>query len=84
VFFRRCREMRMTTDDKPVSPAQASNLLASLGYPIATATLAQKRCHGGGPQFIKFGRRVLYKPSALCAWVSSTARTVENTSQLAA
>ena len=76
--------MTIDADDRPVPPEQASSLLGGLGYPVAKATLAQLRCHGGGPQFIKFGRRVLYKPSALRSWVSSTARTVDNTSQLAA
>ncbi|GEP61291.1 hypothetical protein RSO01_84570 [Reyranella soli] len=76
--------MGIDADDRPLPPEQASSLLEGLGYPVAKATLAQLRCHGGGPEFIKFRRRVLYKPSALRAWVSSTARTAENTSQLAA
>jgi hypothetical protein len=70
-------------DDKPLAPPQASKLLGDLGYPIAPATLAQKRVHGGGPAFIKFGRRVLYKPSVLQAWISETARVQSSTSQAA-
>lgn len=32
-------------------------------------TLAEWRCSGNGPQFIKVGRLVRYSPEALQAWI---------------
>jgi hypothetical protein len=70
-------------DDKPLPPTQASETLSGLGFPVAPATLAQKRVHGGGPTFLKFGRRVLYRPSALRQWVDAKTREQSSTSQAA-
>jgi hypothetical protein len=68
-------------DDKPLPPPEASALLGDLGHPVATGTLAQKRVHGGGPRFLKFGRRVSYRPSALRQWVKSKTRELSTTSE---
>lgn len=39
-------------------------------YGIATSTLAKMRLSGGGPVFVKLGRRVLYRQDDLNNWVS--------------
>lgn len=36
---------------------------------LAPATLAKLRVFGGGPPFVKLGRRVLYSESELKAWI---------------
>lgn len=46
---------------------------------IAPKTLANQRCRGDGPPFIKLGRLVRYDPSATDAWL--TARTRTSTSE---
>ncbi len=43
-------------------------------YRQSTATLATWRCRGGGPCFVKLGRRVLYRVSDLDAWVAKAGR----------
>lgn len=48
---------------------------------IAVATLAKMRCVGGGPPFVKAGRKVLYRRGDLIAWLS--ARRVRNTTEAA-
>jgi hypothetical protein len=75
--------MLLPADDKPMPTTAASGLLRDLGYPVAAATLAVKRVRGGGPEYVKFGRRVLYKPSALREWIEGQARVLTNTSQAA-
>ena len=49
----------------------ASALLAELGIPCAAATLATLATRGGGPPFVKFGPRALYRRSDLVAWAQS-------------
>jgi hypothetical protein len=46
---------------------------------LSPSTLSKLRCFGGGPPFLKLGRKVCYRPSDLVAWLS--ARRVDNTSQ---
>ncbi len=48
---------------------------------LSRATLASLRCRGGGPPFLKLGRRVVYPLSELRAW--RDARLVRSTSQVA-
>jgi predicted DNA-binding transcriptional regulator AlpA len=48
---------------------------------IAVATLAKMRCMGGGPLFVKLGRRVVYRRSDVIAWLN--ARRVRNTTEAA-
>jgi predicted DNA-binding transcriptional regulator AlpA len=48
---------------------------------IAAATLAKMRCMGGGPLFVKLGRRVVYRRSDVIAWLN--ARRVRNTTEAA-
>lgn len=42
-------------------------------------TLAEWRCKGNGPRFVKVGNRVRYTPAALAEWIES--RTVASTSE---
>jgi hypothetical protein len=50
---------------------QASDFLTARGYKTAPATLNKKRCVGGGPEFELFGRRPLYKETALLEWAQA-------------
>ena len=50
-------------------------------YHQSLATLATWRCRGGGPRFVKLGRRVLYRLADLEAWVDQNSRA--NTSEAA-
>lgn len=49
---------------------------------LSVSTLAKLRLTGNGPRFINLGRRVLYDPSDLNAWVASRKRN--STSDLVA
>jgi hypothetical protein len=62
-------------DDDAMLDAQAAERLIGLRM----ATLAKMRCMGGGPPFVKAGRRVLYRRSDLIAWLN--ARRVRNTTE---
>jgi predicted DNA-binding transcriptional regulator AlpA len=42
---------------------------------IPESTLAQYRSRGGGPRFIKLGRKVLYRAEDVQRWISEHART---------
>jgi len=41
---------------------------------LAPASLATWRCHGRGPRFVKVGRAVFYRRSAIKAWLKSQER----------
>lgn len=68
-------------DDRPMDPRAASAYLAQRGFPVAEATLAKKRCCGGSAKFLRYGRRILYRPSALEEWIASRTRELRNTSE---
>jgi excisionase family DNA binding protein len=42
---------------------------------LGKSTLDKARVHGGGPKFIKIGKRVLYDPDDLDAWLAQHKRT---------
>jgi hypothetical protein len=63
--------------DTPIDGHAASEFLTNRGFHYAEATLTRMRSVGGGPVFLKHGRRVVYRPSDLLAWIKS--RTVEKT-----
>ena len=44
-----------------------------------TKTLQAWRCRGGGPEFVKVGRLVRYRPESVLEWIA--ARTVRSTSE---
>jgi hypothetical protein len=50
-------------------------------YRQSLATLATWRCKGGGPRYIKLGRRILYRETDLQAWVEQNSRA--HTSEVA-
>lgn len=59
-----------------MTPAEAARYLR-----LAVATLAKARCWGGGPVFMRLGRRIGYKRSDLDAWLS--VRRAKSTSDAA-
>lgn len=63
--------MNDNPDDTPVGRKDAANFLTGRGYTISPATLAKLATVGGGPAYVKFGRRPLYTKHALLAWVRS-------------
>jgi predicted DNA-binding transcriptional regulator AlpA len=64
-------------DDQVMLDVQAAARLIGL----SVATLAKMRCMGGGPPFVKAGRRVLYRRADIKAWLD--ARRVNNTTEAA-
>ncbi len=53
-------------------PNLACQLLSrEFGITRAPVTLAKLRCNGGGPEFLKIGRAVLYPEGALREWAYS-------------
>lgn len=42
---------------------------------LSESTLAKLRLNGNGPTYCKLGRRVVYRPEDLDAWLSSRATT---------
>lgn len=70
-------------NDRPMDTRATSEHLAKCGYPTAEATLAKYRTQGGGPAFIRYGRRIYYRPSALAAWVTGRSRELRSTSEAA-
>ena len=42
---------------------------------LAVQTLAKLRCAGGGPQFVKISRRVVYPRASLQAWMDARVRS---------
>lgn len=63
------------TDDDAILDVQAAALFTGL----RAATLAKMRCVGGGPIFVKAGRRVLYRRCDIIAWLK--ARRVRSTTE---
>ena len=72
-----------TSNDRPMEARAASAYLAEQGFPLAEATLAKYRTIGGGPAFLRYGRRILYRPSALNDWLAARVRELHNTSEAA-
>ena len=46
---------------------------------LAKQTLAVLRVEGGGPKYVKLGRRVLYDPTDIASWIEANKRA--NTSE---
>jgi predicted DNA-binding transcriptional regulator AlpA len=42
---------------------------------LSERTLERSRVTGDGPPFVKAGRRVLYRPADIDAWIASRVRT---------
>jgi len=62
--------------DVVVGPIAASPLVG-----LSVSTLAKLRVTGGGPVFVKAGRKVLYRKQDLVEWLD--ARRVRNTTEAA-
>ncbi len=59
---------------------QAADYLTDYGIPCAAKTLAKYACQGGGPRYIKYGLRVLYRPEDLLAWALAQCSVRSSTS----
>jgi hypothetical protein len=57
-------------NERRLSRAEAAAFLGERGFRVAYATLNKYATVGGGPIFQSFGRRPLYKPTDLLAWVA--------------
>jgi Helix-turn-helix domain len=55
--------------DKLLTPEEVAS-----NYRQSVATLATWRCRGGGPRFVKLGRRILYRETDLAFWVDQNSR----------
>jgi len=55
---------------KLITPTEVSELLS-----ISSLTLRKWRWEGKGPQFIKAGRKVLYRQEDIENWVNNCARS---------
>lgn len=49
---------------------------------VGLPTIEAEAIKGGGPPYIRVGRRALYQKAELLAWMERTGRKVENTAQL--
>jgi hypothetical protein len=54
-----------------LSRKAAAEFIKDQGVFVEPSTLAKYATVGGGPEMRKFGRRVLYEPQALEAWIDS-------------
>jgi hypothetical protein len=74
----------MTESADLLDTDQSSEFLKRLGLPLEPTTLAVKRVRGGGPIYVKSGRRVFYRPAALREFANANMREMAHTSQAAA
>lgn len=69
--------------NKYLSRAEAADYLRNRGLPVAHQTLAKLVTTGGGPRFVRFGRKPFYTSLSLEAWVASRLSSeVRSTSEL--
>ncbi len=54
-----------------LSRFEASDYLCGRGIPVACQTLAKWASTGGGPRFVKFGRKPLYMLQSLDEWLAT-------------
>ena len=50
---------------------------------LSLASMESLAIKGGGPKYLRVGRRALYRKADALAWATTTGRLVENTAQLA-
>ena len=55
--------------------------IAAVRY-VGTDTMEADAIHGGGPPYIRIGRRALYRKRDVLDWIAATGRRVESTAQL--
>ena len=53
-----------------LSRDEAAQYVRAMGLPCAKLTLQKYATVGGGPEFQKFGKRVVYTAAALDRWVA--------------
>ena len=58
-------------NERRLTRAEAATFLSERGFRVAYATLNKYASVGGGPLYESFGRRPLYRPADLLAWVAS-------------
>ena len=59
----------------PTFPTKSLNVEAAATYTgLSASTLNKLRVFGGGPVFLKLGRRVVYDPADLDAWLAERRR----------
>lgn len=71
----------MHANDNDPEYITAAELSARWKGAITARTLANWRCTGSGPRFVKIGGRVMYRLADVQAWENS--RSVTSTSQYA-
>jgi hypothetical protein len=72
-------------DDALLSTEELSAAYAEiLNLPLTPATLEVKRCRGGGPPYLKFGKFVRYRWRDARTWRLSQGRPLTSTSEAAA
>lgn len=59
-----------TTQRRMLRTAEAAEYCGS-----SASTFEKLRLYGGGPRFVKIGRRVVYDPADLDAWLAAHRRT---------
>ena len=59
------------TPDARLSRRDTAEALTAAGYPISAATLASMATRGGGPEYVLFNGRVLYRFGTALAWAQA-------------
>lgn len=59
------------TPDTRLSRRDTAEALTAEGYPISAATLATMATRGGGPEYVLFNGRVLYRLGDALAWAQA-------------
>ena len=55
---------------KYLSREESSQYCSDRGLQVAPSTLAKMATTGGGPRYYRFGRRAVYDPADLEAWIT--------------
>ena len=63
------KPQELSSGERLLPPSDAANLLR-----VSTSWLAKSRMTGSGPPFVKLGRSVRYRESALIQWLKSRTR----------
>jgi hypothetical protein len=63
-------DMSLPDSDALLTRHQAAEALTEAGFPVSVTTLSTKATRGGGPEYLKFGPRTLYRWSSTLAWAN--------------
>jgi hypothetical protein len=66
---RKIEEVRQLESERLLTPSEAAKFLR-----VSISWLAKSRMRGDGPPFVKIGRGVFYRESALLRWLKSQER----------